>query len=173
MTMTLIETKTLGTGTGSIAFVSIPQDGTDLLFVYLARAEGDSGVFDLTFNSVGTGYSQRNLLGFGSGSGASFTNTVAEAGLRNPSAYTADTFASGSIYIPNYTGSTAKSFSIDAVQENNATGSWQMIAAGLSTGTAAITSVELIKRGTPNFATGSTFSLYKITKGSDGIVTTS
>jgi hypothetical protein len=62
--------------------------------------------------------------------------------------------------------------SIDAIRENNATDARQAIFAALWSDTAAITSITIVPSST-NFDVGSTFSLYKITKGSDGIVTTS
>ena len=64
--------------------------------------------------------------------------------------------------------------SVDAVGENNATQAFQIISAGLWANTAAITSIQLIPQsGGGTFVADSTVSLYGITKGSDGIVTTS
>ena len=89
----------------------------------------------------------------------------------NKSTYTANTFGNSVIYIANYAGSTYKSFSKDSITENNATAADQGVGAGLWSNTAAITSLSLTV--TSNMVAGSTFSLYGITKGSDGIVTTS
>ena len=77
------------------------------------------------------------------------------------------------MYIPNYTGSTNKSISVDSVTENNATNNLMNIQAGLWSNTAAITSILFTSDTAGGFLAGSTISLYKITKGSDGIVTTS
>jgi hypothetical protein len=85
---------------------------------------------------------------------------------------TSNTFASSSLYIPNYAGSNQKSSSLDDVAENNATASIQEIVAQLWADTAAITSITLTANS-GNFVVGSTVSLYGILKGSDGIVTTS
>lgn len=176
MTMTLIETKTLGTAAASIEFTSIPQDGTDLVFLISSRsATTDNFDLALRFNGSTTGYSNRQLQGNGSAvaSAAPFSDRI-WLGYTNPSFYTSNTFGNSIAYIPNYTAAVNKSVSGDTVMENNATSAFQFITAGLWSNTAAITSVNVsIDFGTGNFAIGTTVSLYKITKGSDGIVTTS
>jgi hypothetical protein len=173
--MKLIESKTLGTAAASIEFTSIPQDATDLVAVVSLRADVASNEARMRINSdTGSNYTERRLGGSGSGSGASstLTTTYFRAFASNPSDYTSNTFSNGQFYIPNYTGSTQKSISLDSVTENNSTEALQNIAAGLWTGTAAITTL-LFFPSSGNFVAGSTISLYKITKGSDGIVTTS
>jgi hypothetical protein len=172
--MTLIESKTLGTAAASIEFTSIPQDGTDLVFLISARSDattasgGGSGV--LRPNGSSSNLSSRRLQGTGSATSSTTSTTVIYR--IDPSDYTASTFGNSSIYFPNYAGSTAKSFSVDAVNENNATEAVQQIVAGLWDNTAAITSMTFLPNS-GNFVSGTTISLYKITKGSDGIVTTS
>jgi hypothetical protein len=173
--MKLIESKTLGTAAAAIEFTSIPQDGTDLLLFVSARSSASSGVGGAILyfrpNGLTTNQSSRVLLGNGS-STTSFTDTNILARM-NPSDWTADTFGNTSFYIPNYANSTTnKSFSIDTVGENNATSSILEITAALWSSTSAITSITLVS-GSGNIVAGSTASLYKITKGSDGIVTTS
>jgi hypothetical protein len=170
MTMTLIETKTLGTAVATVVFSSIPQDGTDLYAFVSARNTVDAAAGTIAFNTGGT-YTRRRLLGSGSGSGASDTPT--NDYLIDTSTQTANTFGNSSVYIPNYTGSTTKSYSVDAVDENNATGADQALYAGLWNQTAAITSITFAPVGGGSFVAGTIISLYKITKGSDGIVTTS
>jgi hypothetical protein len=169
MTMTLIETKTLGAAAASIEFTSIPQDGTDLVALLSQRNSGDNVGVVLSFNTGGA-YTRRRLLGDGS---ATSSDTPTNDVLQSASVFTANTFSNSSIYVPNYTGSTSKSYSVDTVTENNATTSYQALYAGLWDGTAAITTLKLTAGGGFNFVAGSTVSLYKVTKGSDGIVTTS
>jgi hypothetical protein len=171
MTMTLIETKTLGTAAASIEFTSIPQDGTDLLFLFSLRSTADVDFVVLAMNASTANFTQRYLAGTGSNA-FGLTQTNALTAITNPSTTTANTFSNASFYIPNYAGSTNKSFSLDVIFENNATLGRQQIHAGLWSDTAAITSVSFTV-GSSTFVTGSTISLYKITKGSDGIVTTS
>jgi hypothetical protein len=165
--MKLIESKTLGTAAASIEFTSIPQDGTDLVVLASLRHATTAADLYLTFNTGGT-YSVKYLLGNGAtaSSGAQSNNQVGIATT------IATTFSNTGIYVPNYTSSSAKSFSSDDVTENNATTAYQGIWAGLWTGTDAITTLKL-SPSTGNLAADSTISLYKITKGSDGIVTTS
>jgi hypothetical protein len=169
--MKLIESKTLATAAASIEFTSIPQTFTDVMVLASLRNTGAFGLFTLSFNGSTTGFTMRGLFGNGSSAG-SFTTPANYGGEVVDSTQTSNTFANNSFYIPNYTGATNKSYSIDGVQENNATQSNQVIGAGLWSNTAAITSITLTGNG-GTFAIGSIVSLYGITKGSDGIVTTS
>lgn len=165
--MKLIQTITVGAGgAASIEFTSIPQTYTDLVLVTSLRQSDATVTGFVQFNGTGTtGLSVRTLYGTGS-SAASNTNT-AFGNLVNPSDYTASVFSSSTIYIPNYTGSTNKSFSVDAVTENNSTSSYAEIVAGLWSNTAAITSIKLL--GNPfNLVQYSSASLYGILKGSGG-----
>jgi hypothetical protein len=170
--ITLIETRTLGTAAASIEFTSIPQTSTDLLLLISSRAStGSVNTFGfMTVNGSTASLSRRNLQGTGS---------ITESGSGSDNVFffgqgdgtTANTFDNIQIYIPNYTGSTNKSFNIDGVTENNATGAIQFLFAGLRSNTAAITSLA-IGNGT-NFVAGTTVSLYGILKGSSGGVVVS
>jgi len=173
--MELIESKTLTASASSIEFINIPQDGTDLVIFLSGRRDSSSGSGQalLRFNAdTGANYSARTLAGNGStASSSSLTYTL--AGEVGNSTDTANTFNNTSLYVPNYTGATAKSFATDTVTENNATTAFQSLAASIWTGTAAITSLQIVLVGSGNFVVGSIVSLYKVTKGTDGIVTTS
>jgi hypothetical protein len=172
MTMQLIETKTLGTAAASITFTSIPQDGTDLVLLISGRTARASEVdgIALAFNGSSASFSARRL--FGSGSSA-FSDTVNGHPFFSGASSTSNTFGNTTIYIPNYTASINKAFSVDGAHENNATLSYQGMSAGLWSNTAAITEIGVSSEVASNLQVGSTISLYKITKGSDGIVTTS
>jgi hypothetical protein len=176
MSMTLIETKTLGTAQAAIEFTSIPEDGTDLVVIASVRnttTGASDTAFQIRFNGSTTTYSERTLFGDGS-SASSFSGTSSIAiYANNASPWTANTFGNASIYVPNYTGSTNKSVSADSVTENNGTAAHMAIVAGLWSTTSSITSVALVPFGVQTFAIGSTVSLYKITKGTDGIVVVS
>jgi hypothetical protein len=172
--MKLIESKTLGTAAASIEFTSIPQTFTDLFIVCSLRSS-DSGSYvniNLGFNANTSNFSARWLYGLGSGGTGTANSIVRYAGEVNTANDTANTFNNSSIYIPNYTGSTHKSFSTDSVRETNASTNAMAISAGLWSDTSAITSVQL-DSSAGNYVAGSTISLYGILKGSDGIVTTS
>jgi hypothetical protein len=170
--MTLISTVTVGAGgAANIEFTGIAGSASDL-FLELSLRGTTTNIYPvISFNSdFGANYSFRRLQGDGS-TAASYSNTGFD-GVRhyqNSSDSTASTFSNVSIYVPNYTGSTAKSVSIDAVTENNATAANQMIIAGLWSGTAAITAIRLTP-ASGSFAQYSMASLYTITKGNGGAV---
>lgn len=175
MTMTLIETKTLGTAAASIAFTSIPQTYTDLLVLVSSRGNDGStnGAILVSFNGDNqlSNGSTRWLQGSGSAASSS-SASFAVSGITSANATTADTFGSGQFYICNYTSTSSKSISQDWVSENNATQAFQRITAGLSTLAAAITSITLYI-DSQSFMAGTTVSIYGILKGSSGGVTVS
>ena len=167
--MQLIERVELTSSQASITFSNIPQDGTDLLLVYSLRGDNSANYQKMTFNGSGANFTQRELQGDGSSAGSgSRTDGWIRASV-NPSTFSASTFSNAAIYIPNYTSSNNKSFSVDTVVENNATTGYQWIIAGLWSQTPAITSIAL--GADSNFVSGSSATLYKITKGSDGTTT--
>jgi hypothetical protein len=174
MTMQLIETKTLAIAAASIEFTSIPQDATDLMAVVSGRSTttgyGTHADVFLRPNGATTNLSDRVIFGNGSGVGSN-TNTNIR-GVMSSSGSTSNTFGNNTFYIPNYTSSANKSVLVDGVTENNATEAFQYATAGLWSNTSAITSLTFVPSA-GNFAIDTTISLYKITKGSDGIVTTS
>ena len=161
----LLERIELNASAASVTFSNIPQTGyTDLKVVGSIRNSAVDTNTDtkLTFNSNTANYSARRLHGDGSGTGA------AAQGLSDAhymiltgegTSWTANTFSSGTIHIPNYTSSNYKSISSDAVAENNATAGYVHMSAGLWSNTAAITSITLTS-GSGNFVQYSTFSLY-------------
>jgi hypothetical protein len=176
MTMTLVETVTVGSGgQAAIEFLSIPQTGTDLLIKISGRTttspeSSNWTSYQILFNGSSSSFTMRSLFGPGSGSGLSTTSSSGVsnvAGWTNSSAPTANTFGSGDIYIPNYAGSANKSLSADNVTEHNGTDALAAITATLWANTAAITSVTL-KPPSGNWAQYTTASLYTITKGSGG-----
>jgi hypothetical protein len=175
--MELIESKTLGTAQASIEFTSIPSTFTDLVLLMSCRTDRSSAPssvdgIGVNFNGVSTNLSTRSLGGSGS-SAFSTSISTGEIGITTGSGSTANTFGNVMAYIPNYAGSTNKSWSSDDVNENNATDGYQLIRAGLWSNTAAITSIRLFPVAGSNFVAGSMISLYGVLKGSDGIVTTS
>jgi hypothetical protein len=168
MTMQLIETKTLGTAAASIEFTSIPQDFTDLVLLVSARSSRSAIVdnMNIQFNNVTTAYTARRLYGTGA---SAVSGTETSIFFDAPAATsTASTFGNALIYIPNYTGSTNKSVSLDHVTEQNATTSYQTIMAGLWSNTAAITSIKLLSLTSSNYVADTVASLYGVLKGSGG-----
>jgi len=173
--MKLIQTTTVGTATTAIEFTSIPQDGTDLMLFLSGRAAATGDNLDaiIRFNDVTTGYNCKILQGAGTSISSQSTSNGRIATLPAASA-TANTFSSTRIDIPNYTSSRNKSYSADNATERNTTSlAYLEITAGLWSNTSAITKISFLIPTSVNFEVGSIISLYKITKGSDGIVTTS
>jgi hypothetical protein len=140
----LIATTTVGSGGAStIVFSSIPQTFTDLKVVFSGRRSNAAGSFYVSFNGVTTNLSSRRLEGSGSGAASATDGSFIFAYGINASSYTASVFGNAEIYVPNYTGSTYKSVSIDSVTENNATEAYSTLVAGLWSNTAAITSLTI------------------------------
>jgi len=158
-------------GQASIDFTSIPSTYTDLLLVYSLRTTqvSTSTSVSLTFNGSASNFSMRGLYGNGS-TATSFTGTT-YAGESTGTTATANTFSNNSLYIPNYAGSTNKSYSIDSVSESNvATNTIQMLDAGLWSITTAINAISIVA-ASGTFVQYSSATLYGITKGSSGGVT--
>lgn len=163
----LISSVTVGSGgASSIDFNSIPQTFTDLCLVLSNRGPGD---IKITFNGSGTSASRRSLSGSGS-SVSSGSGSDGYAGRSTPSGNTANTFSNTMIYIPNYAGSTNKSYSVDSVDEQNGNPAYQVLIAGLWSDTSAITSLSVSDYGGGGqpFVQYSTAYLYGLTKGSGG-----
>lgn len=167
-----IASTTVGSaGASSIDFTNIPQGYRDLKVVFSARINTNvSGVnyvsLYVRFNGdTGTNYSSRLLYGDGSAAGSANESTQTKSQWQyatNINA-TSNAFSNGEIYIPNYTGSTQKSFSSDSVSESNATNSIAALKAGLWSGTSAITSITISNNfDSTNFAQYTTATLYGI-----------
>lgn len=169
-TYSKIASYTVGSGgVSSIDFIAIPQNYTDLLLKVSGRVAGTGTGTQLRvqFNSSGgTAYSDRLIEGTGSsvisasrsGNAYMYLLTLVQGG---GGAY-ANTWGNGEIYIPNYTGSTNKSVSMDGVTENNGTLAYVEAVAGLWANTAAITSINLTSQDASNFVQYSTATLYGI-----------
>ncbi len=159
-TFELIASSTVGAGgAASIDFTSIPSTYTDLVLKTSIRNVDDTLDVYLRFNGATTNHSDRWLYGTGSAAGST-TNTNIDF-VQNRSTYTASTFGSADIYIPNYAGSNNKSVSLDSTTENNATASYALLSAGLWSNTSAITSIKLIA-SSGNIAQYSTAYLYGV-----------
>ena len=152
-TMELIASSTVGSGgAANISFTSIPSTYTDLVI----KLSGKTGSFDsnandainLSFNGSTASFTARVLFGTGSSTG-SLTNSYYGGLADSSTANAANTFGNAEIYIPNYAGSTNKSFSADGVSEANQTAAISVLTAGLWSNTAAITSITL----TPSVST--------------------
>jgi hypothetical protein len=159
-----IATVTVGSGGAStIDFSSIPATYTDLLLQVSLRGDGFQNWGDITVNGGATAISMLHLL---NNSGSAISQAYSPLRFTcNPSTYTANTFSSASLYIPNYANTSYnKSMSVDGVQENNSTTNAQNIAAGLWASTTAINRVTVTPDGGGNFVQYTTALLYGISK---------
>lgn len=166
MAYELIETIEVGNGgASSIEFTSIPQDGVDLLLMLSSRNTSSfSRIIYGQFNSdTGNNYAWVYLQGDGSSATSSSSTPENQFwfGRNSGGNATANTFGNSSLYVSNYASSSAKSLSVDAVDENNGTTAYQYLAANSWTGTSAITSIKIYV-GSSQFAQYTTASLYKI-----------
>jgi len=159
-TYTLIEGKTLGTTAASVTFSSIPATYTDILVKISTRSDRADidEIIVIKPNNSTTGLTYRRLRGNGSVAASSSENGT----YSNGNTTTSNTFNNAEIYFPNYTSSNNKSYSIDAVMENNATEAYMALTAGLWSDTSAITSLVFAPNFGTNFVSGSTFYLYGI-----------
>jgi hypothetical protein len=163
----LLERVTLTASAASVVIDNIPQSGyTDLKVVTSTRLTGATtfNVTKVTFNgdSTTSNYRFRQLYGIGSGAAGAGGGSQPYADYSEGTSYTANTFANSEIYIPNYLSSTVKSYSNDAVTENNATESIASFFATLWLGTSAINSITFTPDGSFSYAAGSSFSLYGV-----------
>jgi hypothetical protein len=166
----LLEKITVGAaGAASVTFANIPQTGyTDLVIKGSARSLRASDEDGMAFGINGTGATNWQLLS-GNGSSAS-SGSLSSLGFgaafvgRIPGANaTANTFGSFELYLPNYTSSIAKSYSTDAVTENNGSTAYSSLLAAYQSNTAAVSSVILLASNA-NLAANSTFYLYGVAK---------
>ena len=158
-----IETITVGSAVASVTFSSIPQTYTDLQLVISSRTSraSDSDGMLITFNSVTTGYAQRDVLGSGTAavSGNSATRYIGETPGNNA---TASVFGNARVYIPNYTSANNKSYMVDAVAEDNDSSAYVSLVYGLWSNTAAITTIGISPQTGPNLNQYTTVTLYGI-----------
>jgi hypothetical protein len=164
-TMTLISSVTVGSGgAASIDFTSIPSTYTDLLLkvsVRTSRAVVGS-TLGVKFNGSSSSYSAKILEGSGAAASSFSSTSYVYGGTVPGSSATASTFGNLEIYIPNYAGSTNKSASSDAVMENNATTSYNDLAASLWSNTAAINQITLAEDTAATIVQYSTAYLYGV-----------
>lgn len=165
-TYSLIASSTVGSGgAASIDFNSIPQTYTDLIVMCSLRTSKsdalDTGLVKI--NGVSTNLSNISLIAADSTTiSADYTTSRMINGV-DASTATTSTFSTHSIYFPNYTSATYKSFSAEGATENNGAGYTERgIMTNLWSSTAAITSLTIYS--STNFVQYSSAYLYGIKK---------
>lgn len=166
-TFVKIATVTVGAGgAASMDFTSIPSTYTDLCVKICARTTNAAVNDNVSIRPNGntTNRSARRLYGQGISALSDTLTDIVVGNIAGANA-TASTFGNAEFYLPNYAGSSNKSFSNDGVNESNvATGVAMSIVAGLWSSTAAITSLNLYTESGSNFVQYSTATLYGISK---------
>ncbi len=163
-----IQTVTVGSGgAANIEFTSIPGTYTDLVIKLSSRTDRVATNADcfIKFNNNTSNYTVRKLFGGGGSTSTGSQSSPAQGiGTSNGSNNTASTFASTEIYIPNYTSSNNKSYSVDAVQESNDASSniYATLLAGLWSNSSAITQITLYIEESRNWVQHTTATLYGI-----------
>jgi len=172
-TFTLIASSTVGAGgSAAISFSSIPATYTDLVVYMSARSTGTSGNAQgfcyLSFNGSTANFSSRRLFQDGTSVGSDSAGRFA-AYIPNNAA-TANTFGTMVLYLPNYTSSNNKSYSVNQGMENNSSTNYlQGLTAGLWSDTAVINALSIggvinSDSSTASFAQHSSAQLYGIIK---------
>jgi accessory colonization factor AcfC len=161
-----ISTVTVGSGgVATISFTGIPQTYTDLCLKFSGRDASATVRNNIIIRPNGSSTSQAIRFIFADGStvsGASDT-LIYTTGVVGANA-TASTFSNVEIYIPNYTSTNYKSFSMDAVTENNATANGMQLSGALWSNTSPISSIDMVLNGGGNFSQYTTATLYGIRK---------
>jgi hypothetical protein len=168
-TYTLISSTTLSSTASTVTFSAIANSYTDLVIRASIRdtnSLNNDRNLQWRINGTTTNYRQTQIQG--SGSAVTTTRstgaTYFSADRTIPAALaTANTFSSTEIYIPNYIVASNKPSSTFSVGEDNTTNAYLMAVANLWTDNAAINSITFVSDG-PNYAVGSSFYLYGISK---------
>lgn len=160
MTMTLVETVTLGTAAANVEFANIPQTGKDLLAV-LNWDGTANGSFELDFQLNSTTNQMQRLWGNGGSTAGQANDQISVMDSDYP---TTNTFHSLQVRVMNYALAQKHSFSVESTVEANSTSafaSYQVIGAGENSSTSAVTNLKFVA-GYLNFSVNTTASLYII-----------
>jgi hypothetical protein len=165
-TCKLIAKVIVGSGGAAYAeFTSIPATYDDLFVAYSAR-NTDAGYYNqassVSFNGSTANRTARRLEAYGT---TIVSNTFASnmySDILPGQSTTSNSFNNVEVYIPNYAGSTNKSFSAtSAMETNHAAFNSIDLNAGLWSDTAAITSVRFTPTG-GDYVQHSSFFLFGI-----------
>lgn len=158
-------------GASTLTFTSIPSTYTDLILFSSLRVAGAPAAWGiarvlLKVGSITTGYTNRLVYSGGTGTVSSDGNSdYITYFYANASDSTSYTFSNNAIYIPNYAGSTTKSFIIDSTIEYASTGGGILSASsGNLSNTAPITSLTITPADAINLVEFSSATLYGISK---------
>jgi len=167
ITYQAIATVTVGSGgAANIEFTSIPGTYTDLLILCSFRNDRSAteDAVKMSLNGSTSNFTTRSLSGDGSAAASNTNLVTAFGGMSVSATATASTFSNNMVYIPNYTSSNAKSYSVEAMCETNGSTAYMYVIAGLwnPSTQAAITSISFAPNLGTNFVQYSTATLYGI-----------
>jgi len=137
-----IATVTVGTAVSSISFTSIPNTYTDLFIITNERSANVGTVLNTMTTNNTTNYHNTyagNRLGARVGS----VENGASPGRYAYQGNSGQAFGNSTIYIPNYAGSTNKSYSVESVFETNATSAIIELQGVVWSNTAAINAIQI------------------------------
>jgi hypothetical protein len=162
--MEAIYSNSFSGGVGTLNFFNIPQTYTDLKIVVSQRNSSGNLYEPLAFRFDSGAGIYSSTAAFGDGSSA-MSNRAANGGYLSYNGglsvtgnnATANTFGIYEVYIPNYSGTGFKQFTIDAVTENNGGAAHCNMGAGLYSSNTPITFLQI------GGYTGSPFTATSIT----------
>lgn len=163
--MQAIYSRTWTSAANGVSFNNIPQNYTDLMILISAKSSSASvdglGIY---LNGLQSPVSNNSITGTGSGVSSSRSTYRSVANMPGND-YTANTFGSCQIYIPNYTSTLFKQILIDNVVENNATATVMTLVSHLFLSNAPITSFMFDSASAGvNQVIGTTVSIYGISR---------
>lgn len=158
-TFELIASYTASSAVASISFTGIPNTFTDLSILISGRDGSASGTFEMRPNNATANRTSKELYGTGSSAGSQSQSSFFID--MEPNNFTASTFGSAQIYIPNYASSNYKSMSTESVSENNSSTSYMRMTAWLWSDTTAISSLYFYP-SSGNIAQYSTIYVYGV-----------
>jgi len=165
-TYTLISSNVLSSSAASVTFSAIPSTYTDLVVRATARSNL-AGVFSdlvttINNDTTSANYSFTYLNGQSTTASSGRGNQQVNDSLTGDNA-TASTFSSFEYYIPSYTVSQFKPFSIISnVENNSATDYSEEVVAYLYRSNTAISTIKIAPPSAVSFVSGSSFYLYGI-----------
>ena len=152
-----IATTTLGSDQSSITFSTISGSYTDIVLIVATPSTQVLQNLQAELNSdTGTNYSVTTLYGNGSSA-----ISDRESSTATPSTLTLGANSNGIMHFQNYSNTTTYKTALIRV---NTPGSYSMARVLLWRSTSAITSIKIKRAASDDIKSGSTFTLYGITK---------
>jgi hypothetical protein len=157
-----IATTTLGSGSSSLTFSSIPGTYTDLRLVLVGTSATSpvGGPYARLNGDTGNNYSNTYMYGYGSGVGSGQRTSYNQIDLEYFNVFSTTIPEMKTLDFFSYAGSTYKTILETDSSDQNGSG-WTANAVFLWSSTAAITSISIYQNSS-NFGVGTTATLYGI-----------